>query len=238
VGNTDFVCRVLGKKLNRRHVKSPSPRLIVFDLDGTLVDSRRDLADSANAVLAHYGCPTQAEDRIGRMVGDGAATLVARVFAAAGREQPPEALDRFLAIYNRRLLQWTRPYDGIVEALSMLARRATLAVLTNKPLAPAREILAGLDMDRFFPAPLVVGGDGPFPRKPDPAGLRELARHTGAVISEIVLVGDSVIDFRTARAAGVRIWLARYGFGVDGFPVHELRSDDRILDRPEHLTAM
>ncbi len=217
---------------------APPPRLIVFDLDGTLVDSRRDLADSANAVLAHYGCATLDEEAVGRMVGDGAATLVARAFAAAGCAPPPDALERFLAIYNSRLLHWTRPYEGIVDALTLLARRATLAVLTNKPLAPARDILAGLDMDRFFPALLMVGGDGPFPRKPDPAGLRELASRAGAGLSETVLVGDSIIDLRTARAAGVSMWLARYGFGVDGFPVDELRSDDRILDRPGHVATL
>src|SRR5262245_58556665 len=108
-------------------------RLVVFDLDGTLVDSRRDLAESANAVLAEFGCGPLSEERIGRMVGDGAATLVARAFAASGRQQPDDALARFLAVYNRRLLQFTRPYPGIPEVLELLRSASQLAVLTNKP---------------------------------------------------------------------------------------------------------
>jgi phosphoglycolate phosphatase len=213
-------------------------RLAVFDLDGTLIDSRRDLAESANAVLELYRCATLSEDVIVRMVGDGAATLVARAFAAAGCGEPPEALSRFLAIYNSRLLQWTRPYEGVVDALSALQTRTTLAVLTNKPIAATRQILAGLGLDRFFAPQRVFGGDGPFPRKPDPEGLRQLAAGAGAPLSATVLVGDSVIDFRTARAAGVRICLAGYGFGFDGIPIDELGPDDRLIDRPEDLIAL
>jgi phosphoglycolate phosphatase len=85
------------------------------------------------------------------MVGSGAAVLVARAFAAAGRPQPPDALDRFLAIYGGRLLRFTRAYPGIVEALAVLSRSVRLAVLTNKPIGPAREILEGLDLIRYFP---------------------------------------------------------------------------------------
>jgi len=123
-------------------------RLIVFDLDGTLVDSRRDLAESANALLAEYGCPALDEHAIGRMVGDGAATLVARALAAAGCPPATEALPRFLAIYNGRLLRCTRAYPGVPELLEHLAARAALAVLTNKPLAATRQILEGLDLAR------------------------------------------------------------------------------------------
>src|SRR4051794_26080104 len=117
-----------------RFAVSPTPhiRLVVFDLDGTLVDSRRDLAESANAVLQDYGCRPHSEHAIGRMVGDGAATLVGRAFAAAGCAQPEDALARFLSIYNSRLLQWTKPYEGVVDLLEYLRPRATLAVLTNK----------------------------------------------------------------------------------------------------------
>src|SRR5438874_8494910 len=110
-------------------------RLIVFDLDGTLVDSRRDLANSMNTLLAECGAAPLPEETIGRMVGDGAAVLVARGFAAARVPAPPDALARFLAIYDDHLLDHTRPYDGIADALTALGRRADLAVLTNKPLA-------------------------------------------------------------------------------------------------------
>lgn len=215
-----------------------SPRLIVFDLDGTLIDSRRDLADAANAALAAYGAHLLSEAVIGRMVGEGAATLIARAFAASGRERPADALDRFLAIYNERLLHHTRVYPKMPEVLAELQKRARLAVLTNKPLDATRRLLAGLDLARYFSDADVVGGDGPFPRKPDPAGLRHLIASAGARPAETVLVGDSVIDWHTARNAGATLYLARYGFGCEGFPIDQLRETELIVDRPEDLMTM
>lgn len=213
-------------------------RLIVFDLDGTLVDSRRDLSDAANAVLESCGAGPLSEEQIGRMVGDGAATLVARVFEASGLEQPANALERFLALYDQRLLDHTRPYPGMVEVLEVLGLRATLAVLTNKPLASTRRILEGLDLARHFADEAVVGGDGPFPRKPDPAGLRHLIARAKIPAESALLVGDSIIDWRTARAALTPMCLARYGFGYAGFPRHELGSADRQIDAPAELLAL
>lgn len=213
-------------------------RLIVFDLDGTLVDSRRDLAESANRLLTELGCNPLPEDDIGRMVGSGAATLVARLFEASQRAQPPDALARFLAIYNSRLLKFTRVYPGIPEALTALGARAHLAVLTNKPLHATREILATLDLARHFPSAHVLGGDGPFPRKPDPAGLLHLVREARATPSETTMVGDSLVDFHTARAAGTDLCLARYGFGFDGFPIGDLSPDDRLVDEPAELVTV
>jgi phosphoglycolate phosphatase len=214
------------------------PRLVVFDLDGTLVDSRRDLAESANAILEQCGGGPLAEDLIGRMVGDGAATLVARAFSAAGCAKPPDALERFLAIYNSRLLKFTRPYPGIPGTLKTLSRRVPLAVLTNKPLHATREILEGLALAQFFPAARVLGGDGPFPRKPDPSGLLHLAAGAQVSARDTVLVGDSVIDWRTGRAAGAKVCLVRYGFGFEGFPVEDLSPDDRAVDQPAGLLQM
>src|SRR4051794_2365808 len=170
----------------------PGIRLIVFDLDGTLVDSRRDLADAANLVLEAHGGAPHSEAAIGRMVGDGAATLVARAFAAAGRAQPPNALAEFLEIYNARLLRFTRPYPGVVDTLQRLQGRYGLAVLTNKPLRPTREILAGLGLAGFFDE-RVRGGDGPLPRKPDPAALIELVGAAGGAMDATLLVGDSIV---------------------------------------------
>ena len=213
-------------------------RLIVFDLDGTLVDSRRDLAESANAVLAECGCGPLPEEEIGRMVGDGARTLVARAFAGAACPPPPDALDRFLAVYNGRLLKWTRPYAYVPDTLEALSARAMLAVLTNKPLDAANRILAGLDLARFFPTSRVLGGDGPLPRKPDPAGLRCLVAAAGVEPLETILVGDSVIDWRTARAAGTRICLARYGFGFESVPAAELTPGELIVDDFAALTNL
>jgi phosphoglycolate phosphatase len=213
-------------------------RLFVFDLDGTLVDSRRDIADAANRLLRDCGADPLPDDRIGRMVGDGAATLVARAFAASGVEPPPDALERFLSIYDRGLLNHTRTYEGIPDVLEALAPRAALAVLTNKPMAATRRVLEGLGLARFFHADAVVAGDGPFPRKPDPAGLRHLAARAGISHDDTLLVGDSIIDWRTARHAASAICLARYGFGFEGFPVAALRPSDLMIDKPGELIGL
>ena len=210
--------------------------LIVFDLDGTLVDSRRDLAESANQLLIEYGGGPLTEDQIGQMVGDGAATLVARVFAAVHIPQPPEALQRFLAIYNSRLLRFTRPYPGIQETLASLTSM-TLAVLTNKPLRATQQILDGLDLAGYF-GPRVIGGDGPFPRKPSPAGLQSLMDDARVTSDTTLLVGDSVIDWRTAHSAGACSCVARYGFGFHGFPIEALMPSDRVIDSPLELPAL
>lgn len=209
--------------------------LIVFDLDGTLVNSRRDITDAANTLVVEHGGAPISEERIGAMVGEGAAVLVSRAFAAEGLAQPPDALARYLEIYSRRLLAHTRPYHGIPEALASLARRARLAVLTNKPLAATRQILEGLDLARFFDAADVLGGDGPLPRKPDPAGLASLIARADAAAAETAMVGDSLIDWRTARAAGTRICVARYGFGFGTFPRDHLEPEDLAVDAPTDL---
>jgi len=211
--------------------------LFVFDLDGTLIDSRRDIAESANALLESCGAPPLPEERVGRMVGDGAAVLVARAFTVAGIVAPPDALERFVAIYRERLLRHTRPYPRIPEVLADLAQRAELALLTNKPLAATKEILDGLDLARFF-GPAVVAGDGAFPRKPDPSGLLHLSRAAGVLPSATVLVGDSTIDWRTARAASTAICLARYGFGFEGVLAADLGPADRLVDGPAELLSL
>ena len=204
-------------------IQPPAPRpdsrfrLFVFDLDGTLIDSRRDLAASVNALLSEYGARPLPEDAVGRMVGDGAAMLVARALTASGLEPSPAALQRFLEIYNAHLTDHTRPYPGIAETLRELGRRAALAVLTNKPIAPTRTILDRLGLARYFAADRVIGGDGLFPRKPDPSGLRFLARTTAIALEETLMVGDSTIDCRTAEAAPTAICLAMWGFGCQ-FP--------------------
>jgi phosphoglycolate phosphatase len=215
-----------------------SYRLFVFDLDGTLIDSRQDIAMAANALLESFDAAPIPEAQIGRMVGDGAATLVARACAAAGVTPPPDALERYLSIYDRRLLDHTRPYPGVPAVLAALGSRAALAVLTNKPLVSTRRILDGLDLSRHFPDGAVVGGDGPFPRKPDPGGLRHLAAARSISLEDTLLVGDSVIDWRTARSAPASICLARYGFGFDGFPEEELSPADLVIDAPLDLLTL
>jgi phosphoglycolate phosphatase len=210
--------------------------LIVFDLDGTLVNSRRDIADAANALLTSCGGPPIPEAEIARMVGEGAATLLARAFRAAGIPLPSDALERYLVIYDGLLLEHTRPYVGIPEVLDQLGRRAALAVLTNKPIAPTRRILDGLDLARHFSPDAILGGDGPFPRKPDPAALLRLA--ATATPQSTLMVGDSAVDWRTARAAGTHVCLARYGFGFDSVPIQELAPDERVIDAPRELLSL
>jgi phosphoglycolate phosphatase len=212
-----------------------TPQLVVFDLDGTLVDSRRDIAESANALLAECGCTPLHEEAVGRMVGDGAAVLIARAFAAAGCPQPPDALERFLVLYDARLLIHSRAYEGIAETLTSITSTTPVAVLTNKPLHATRQVLDGLGLAQFFPASRVLGGDGPFPRKPDPKGLLDLAAGTDVAAERTLLVGDSIVDCRTARAAGSRFCLARYGFGAEAFPAATLTALDDVIDAPIDL---
>jgi phosphoglycolate phosphatase len=209
--------------------------LAVFDLDGTLVDSRRDLASAANALLEESGAPPLDEEAVGRMVGDGAAMLVHRAFEAAGHAEPEDALSRFLALYGERLLETTRPYPGIVELLDALERGTAMAVLTNKPRAMAETVLSGLGLRRYFSD--VFGGDGPYPRKPQADGLRALMRAAGVEGDSAMMIGDSVVDLRTARGAGARICLAGYGFSFASVPVSELRGDEWIVDAPLDLAT-
>ena len=170
------------------------------------------------------------------MVGDGAALLIARAFAAAKCPKPSDALERFLQVYNERLLRFTRAYAGIPELLDALSARGTLAVLTNKPLAATRTILEGCGLSAHF-EDRVLGGDGPLPRKPDPSGLRSLMKRAGTPPGRTLMVGDSFVDLRTARSAGTRACVARYGFGFSGIPVGELNDDDWVIDHPLELAT-
>lgn len=186
--------------------------LIVFDLDGTLVDSRLDLAESTNEMLETYGAPPLPVDTVAAMVGEGAKVLVARALEASGLTGDVlDALRRFREIYDRRLLVHTRPYEGIEQVVSGLANEHTLAVLTNKPEAPSRRLLDAFGLVPHFQ--MVMGGDSGPARKPDPAGLQALMQELGAPPARTWLVGDSMIDVETARRAGVRMCVALYGFG-------------------------
>ena len=187
--------------------------LAVFDLDGTLIDSRRDLSDAANALVQELGGRPLTVGEVTGMVGEGAAVLVRRALSAAGLDPlHPRALDRFLELYAGCLTVHTRVYDGIVQALSALADGGlALAVLTNKPQAHTEAILDRLGLGRFFVH--VVGGDTAAGRKPDPAGLLQIVKRAGTAPARSILVGDSPIDVATARRAGTRACLARYGFG-------------------------
>jgi phosphoglycolate phosphatase len=190
-------------------------RLVVFDLDGTLVDSSRDLATATNAALAAVapGVPPLSLAVVRSFVGEGAGVLIARSLAQAGiRKTAEEVLPTFLDRYRRCLLDTTRLYPGVLETLDRLAGR-TLAVLTNKPGDMSRAILAGLGVAGRF-ARIYGGGDFPG-RKPDPAGLLLLLDELGVRPEEAVLVGDSAVDVRTGRAAGVPTVGVTYGLNPE-----------------------
>ncbi|MGE0455629.1 MAG: HAD-IA family hydrolase [Vicinamibacteria bacterium] len=212
----------------------PGVRLVVFDLDGTLVDSSRDLASAVNAALVRLEprAPALSHERVRSFIGDGARTLVARSLAAAGLAVPAErALPVFLERYSRCLLDTTVLYPGVVECLERLRGRR-LAVLTNKPGGLSRRILEGLGVsERFF---RVVGGDD-APRKPDPAGLLSLAREAAASPGEVLMVGDSANDVRTGRAAGAFTVGVRYGFDPAGLAAEP---PDATVEGLEQLAAL
>lgn len=208
-------------------------RLVVFDLDGTLIDSRRDLADSANALIEEHGGSPLPVDAIAGMVGEGAALLVRRALATAGVKIDVERdLKRFLELYAERMLAHTTLYDGTREMLDAVSPIAQLAILTNKPQYHTDGILAGLDVANYFR--WVIGGDTGHGRKPDPSGLRYLMSTAGAATNDTLMVGDSAIDLKTARAANVGICLVRYGFGfrtTEG----QLNGSEVLLARPQDL---
>jgi phosphoglycolate phosphatase len=208
--------------------------LLVFDLDGTLVDSMRDLAESASEMTQAFGGTPLDTAAVAAMIGDGAAALVQRAIQASGATVAQDAgLARFLEIYDTRLLRHTRPYAGIPEALAALATTHRLAVLTNKPAAASQTILDGLDLAPRFDR--VIGGDGPFPRKPDPAGLRALMADRPG--EPTVLVGDSPVDEQAARAAGCTFVLARYGFGWTRYGAIPATTPF-VLEEPSDLRAV
>lgn len=208
------------------------PRLIVFDLDGTLVDSSHDLASAVNAALARVapGTPALPVGAIRAMIGEGARRLISRALERSGVPAPlDEVLPVFMECYSERLLERTRAYDGIPEVLQALRPRP-LAVLTNKPGGFSRAIMEGLGLSSLF---LRIYGGGDLPeRKPSPAGLFRLAEEAGADIAETVLVGDSAIDVLTARAAGAGSVGVLWGFDSEG-----LRRDppDRLVSQPASL---
>jgi phosphoglycolate phosphatase len=190
---------------------SAASALVVFDLDGTLIDSQRDLAESTNEMLAGFGAPPLPIESVAAMVGDGARALVERALAASGHPPHPDALAAFRRIYDRRLLDHTRPYPGVEGLVRMLADRTPLAVLTNKPEAPSRRLLDALGLAPSFR--WVVGGDSGFARKPDPSGLLHLIGAAGVAPARTLVIGDSMVDVDTARAAGARVCAVLYGFG-------------------------
>ncbi|MGH9395214.1 MAG: HAD-IA family hydrolase [Terriglobales bacterium] len=197
---------------------APGPlELLIFDLDGTLIDSCADLVASVNATLSHLGRAPLAEELIARYVGDGAARLIER---ALGGEPEAElqaaALEYFLDYYAAHKLDRTTLYPGVEEGLAALgAAGFALAVLSNKPVRPSREIVAALGIGGYFFA--VEGGNSFAQKKPDPVGILALARARGLAPAAAAMIGDSAVDIRAGRNAGAYTCGVTYGFRPDSF---------------------
>ena len=190
-------------------------RLLVFDLDGTLVDSKEDLANAVNVALESFDLPPLPHPLIYSYVGDGASALIQRALPKEKDVLLPEVLDRFLGYYRRHLLDTTRAYPGVAGALRKWAGIYRMAVLTNKGLAMTREILSGLSLDGHFFE--VRGGDSFGTKKPDPEGLLHILREAGVGAGDTIMVGDSHNDVLAGRAAGAVTCGVTYGLGASGF---------------------
>ncbi|OFV87175.1 MAG: phosphoglycolate phosphatase [Acidobacteria bacterium RBG_16_68_9] len=204
---------------------------VVFDLDGTLVDSRADLAAAVNHMLHVLGLAPLTTDQVTRYVGEGARKLVERALGAEDAHQVDEALPLFREFYRAHLLDRTRLYPGVAELLAILSEsRLALSVLSNKPVAMSRAILDGLQVSPVFRA--ILGGDSLTARKPDPAGVEYIRALTNTSRDRMLLVGDSMIDVRTARAAGVAFCGVAWGFAPDDLRTAQV---EPIIDHPGEL---
>jgi len=215
-------------------------RLVIFDLDGTLIDSRLDLVHSVNAALRHIGRSELPDHVIASYVGDGAPILIQR---ALGGEASDEALVRkglefFLSYYREHKLDHTTVYEGITDALGRIqnsqnGKPRKLAVLTNKPVNPSRAIVEALGLRSFFAQ--IYGGNSFATKKPDPEGARKLLLENGVEAEQAVIVGDSPVDVRTGHNAGLWTIGVTYGFAP-----HTLSGDqpDIFVDTPAELAEV
>jgi phosphoglycolate phosphatase len=207
-------------------------RVLIFDLDGTLIDSKLDLAHSINAMLEHMGRAPLAHDTIYSFVGNGAPVLVRRALGeGVTNQEADEGLVYFLSYYRTHMLDNTVAYPGVCEGLDLL-KNNPLAVLTNKPVNFSRAILDGLGLSRYFR--FVYGGNSFERKKPDPMGVEVLLRDLAASPREAMLVGDSEVDVRTARNAGIWACGVSYGLGTESLRVHP---PDIMLDSLTELPA-
>jgi phosphoglycolate phosphatase len=192
-------------------MKNGPVRAFVFDLDGTLIDSKLDLANSVNEMLLEMGRPALDAELVTSYVGHGAPKLIASVLGtASSEEERREGLAIFLKHYEQQKLENTRAYPGVVEGLRMLDGTPK-AVLSNKPAKMSQEILEGLGLAHYFRR--VYGGDSFERKKPDPAGALAILEELGATPGEAAMVGDSDVDVQTARNAGMLAVAVTYGFG-------------------------
>ncbi len=222
-----------------RQFDPPTIRLLVFDLDGTLIDSRLDLIHSVNAMLRQFGRPELPGDLIATYVGDGAPMLVRRALGDPEDEQLfRSALEYFLAYYRMHKLDHTIVYSGVREALARLSQpqngvQRQMAVLSNKPVNPSRDIVKALGLGDFFVS--VYGGNSFPTKKPDPLGLQTILQETGAGARETLMIGDSAIDILTGRNAGIWTCGVTYGFAP-----HTLEDvpPDVLVEHPRELEEL
>ncbi|HEV2021542.1 MAG TPA: HAD-IA family hydrolase [Terriglobales bacterium] len=225
-----------------RKIPAEHIRLLIFDLDGTLVDSRLDLANSVNAMLRHFERPELPCDVIASYIGDGAPMLVRLALGDPDDTRlMNDALAFFLAYYREHKLDHTTVYDGVKESLTAIrfsrnggrALERTFAVLSNKPVHPSRAIVQALGLAEFF---VQVYGGNSFPtKKPDPLGARTLLEEAGVEPEEAMIIGDSDIDVLTGRNAG--LWTCGVSYG---FAPHTLESapPDVLVDSPAELAEL
>ena len=209
--------------------------LIIFDLDGTLIDSAADLAISMNATRQHFGLPAIDPALIYSYVGNGAAILVQRAMGGnVSEEDLADALKYFLQFYRAHALEHTQLYPGVREAVLALSRPGRqLAVLTNKPVRISFDIVSALGLASHFMR--VYGGDSFPAKKPDPVAVRALMEEAGTSAASTWLVGDSGVDVKTARNAGVRSCGVAWGFQPESF---ELHPPDLLIREPAELLQL
>jgi phosphoglycolate phosphatase len=191
-------------------MESTEKRAVIFDLDGTLIDSDPDIRAALNRVLAADGLVPLSTAEVQSMIGDGAKVLLERAFAAYGSQAEPRHLTAFLADYEENSVVETVPYPGIVAALEALSTAGHLmGVCTNKPVAAARNVLARLGLDKYFA--VVIGGDSTPFRKPDPKHLAATLAQLGA--TQAVMVGDHANDINAAAGLGIPSIFVSWGYG-------------------------
>ncbi len=207
----------------RRPIPVEQLKLAIFDLDGTLIDSKEDLAQSINAMLRHYQRPELPLEVVGSYVGDGAAMLVRRSLGDPDDEHfVQEALKFFMTYYREHKLDHTYVYEGVIDALRRIRDshngQLKMAVLSNKPVNPSRGICEGLKLSEFF---VQIYGGNSFPtKKPDPEGALTLLDETGVRPEQAVMVGDSQNDVLTAQNAGMWSLGVTYGFSPESLKIH------------------
>lgn len=208
-------------------------RALIFDLDGTLIDSKLDLVHSVNAMLREMGRDELPVNTISGYVGQGAPLLVTRALGGVSSEEELQrALKFFLEHYEQHKIDHTSVYPGVREALEAMGH-LPMAILTNKPIRISRRILSALNLSQYFRA--VYGGNSFSTKKPDPLGARTILNEFDVAPERAMLIGDSEVDVQTARDAGTIAVAVNYGFGTHDRTVHPA---DLYLDRLNHLPRL